>query len=133
MVSATASCGVARENRQLAGARGIAVTRKLLLVGAGILVGLLLSELTLRAVGFSEPSLYVPDERRGHALLPGAKGWWRSEGEAYVRINSRGLRDREHDVEKPAGTLRIAVIGDSFAEALQVRSNGRTGTCSRPS
>lgn len=96
------------------------MTRKLLLVGAGVLVGLLLSELTLRAVGFSEPSLYVPDERRGHALLPGARGWWRSEGEAYVRINSRGLRDREHDVQKPAGTLRVAVLGDSFAEAFQV-------------
>ena len=29
--------------------------------------------------------------------------------------NSRGLRDREHSIEKPPGTLRVVVLGDSFA------------------
>jgi hypothetical protein len=38
----------------------------------------------------------------------------------YVRINSQGLRDREHAIQKPQDTIRIAVIGDSFAEAFQV-------------
>jgi hypothetical protein len=47
-------------------------------------------------------------------------GWYRKEGEAYVRINSDGLRDREHAKQKPADTLRIALLGDSFSEALQV-------------
>jgi len=37
-----------------------------------------------------------------------------------VRINSEGLRDREHPRHKPAGTVRVAVPGDSYAEALQV-------------
>lgn len=31
------------------------------------------------------------------------------------RTNSRGLRDREYTLEKPAGTFRVAVIGSSFA------------------
>jgi hypothetical protein len=37
-----------------------------------------------------------------------------------VRINSEGLRDREHTRIKPAGTVRIAVLGDSFTEAMHV-------------
>ena len=38
----------------------------------------------------------------------------------YVRINSDGLRDREHSIAKKPGALRIAVLGDSFAEAIEV-------------
>lgn len=37
-----------------------------------------------------------------------------------VDINSHGMRDREHDVAKPVGTIRILVLGDSFMEANQV-------------
>lgn len=81
---------------------------------------LLVGECGLRIVGYENPSFYRYDDRRGWALRPGAEGWWRSEGESYVVINSRGLRDREHGLDKPEGSLRVAVLGDSFAEALQV-------------
>jgi hypothetical protein len=37
-----------------------------------------------------------------------------------VQISSAGLRDVEHVRPKPPGRLRIAVLGDSCAEALQV-------------
>ena len=36
-------------------------------------------------------------------------------------INSAGLRDREHDLEKPPGTIRIAVLGDPTQQRFRLR------------
>lgn len=83
-------------------------------------MGALLVEASLRIAGISYPSFYVTDKDLGMALRPNAEGWWRQEGEAYIRINSAGLRDREHALVKPPNTFRIAVLGDSYAEAFQV-------------
>jgi hypothetical protein len=90
------------------------------LLVASMMVALLLLELTLRIAGFSYPSFFRPDDRVGLRLRENAEGWFRSEGEAFVRINSAGFRDRERPVAKPAGVFRIAVLGDSYAEAMQV-------------
>jgi hypothetical protein len=75
--------------------------------------------LSLAGVHF-EASLHMADPDRGWALRPGARGWSVNEGRQYVVINGDGMRDREHARTKPAGTIRIAVIGDSFAAALAV-------------
>jgi hypothetical protein len=93
---------------------------KLAVVASSLVAGLLIFEVFLRAIGFAYPIFYEPDESRGYSLRPGMEGWYRKEGEAFVRVNSDGLRDREHSKEKPAGTLRVAVVGDSYAEAFQV-------------
>ena len=77
-------------------------------------------ELALRIAGFSNPNFYQPDPVRGWGLAPGAEGWWTSEGHAFVRINREGERDVEHAVAKRPGVLRVAVLGDSCTEALQV-------------
>ena len=77
-------------------------------------------EFGLRILGISYPNFYMADELRGLALRPGAEGWYREEGEAYIQINSAGFRDREHAKPKPPNMVRIAVLGDSYAEALQV-------------
>jgi len=87
---------------------------------ASALAAALLFEVILRAVGFSAPAWYRPDPALGWALRPGVEGRFNREGNAYVRINSAGLRDREHAIEKPANAYRIAVLGDSYAEAMQV-------------
>ena len=63
---------------------------------------------------------YTCDDVVGSALRPGAEGWQRTEGEDFIRISKDGLRDREHSKIKPPNTIRIAVLGDSMAEALQV-------------
>ena len=93
--------------------------RVTLIIG-GLLVGLLLVEVVLRLIGFDYPTVYVADARHGYKLLPGASGWWSREGNAYVRINRDGWRDYDHPKQKPPNTFRIAILGDSFAEALQV-------------
>src|SRR6266481_2466733 len=94
--------------------------KKLLLITFGLLFGLFMSEIFLRVVGYSFPLFYTTDYYRGFALQPGVEGHYQREGESYVRINSDGLRDREHAKAKPADTVRIAVLGDSFAEAMHV-------------
>jgi hypothetical protein len=93
---------------------------KLLLVLFGCLLGVALAEIVLRVAGYSYPEFYSLDQSRGYALRPLAEGWYRKEGEAYVRINSDGLHDQEHSHVKPPSTIRIAIIGDSYPEALSV-------------
>lgn len=93
---------------------------RLAVVALSVVFALLIFELFLRLVGYTYPVFYRPDEVRGYSLWPGAEGRYRREGTAHVRINSDGLRDREHAKSKPANTLRIAVVGDSYAEAFQV-------------
>ncbi len=68
------------------------------------------------------------DPIRGSQLHAGAEGRSHVGGRAWFRINSDGLRDRERSLAKPPGTVRIAVLGDSFAEALQV--DAPSGFCS---
>jgi hypothetical protein len=87
---------------------------------ASFAIALLTAEGVLRWIGYSNPSFSIPDAQLGAALRPGAEGWWTEEGRAYVKINSDGMRDVEHAVQKPAGTLRIAILGDSYAEGRQL-------------
>lgn len=93
---------------------------RLLALLISTLLALLVAEVALRIVGVSYPNFYGPDPQRGWALRPGASGWWAKEGHAWVQVNRDGLRDEEHPVPKPAGEVRIAFLGDSCTEALQV-------------
>jgi hypothetical protein len=90
------------------------------LVVASFAVALVLAEVALRIAGFDYAPFWRPDPITGTALRPNTSGWFRKEGEAYVSVNSRALRDRERPVAKPPGVYRIVVLGDSYAEALQV-------------
>lgn len=93
----------------------------LALGGAG--AALLIAELLLRLFGIYYPpggAFFVPDRYTGWGNRAGAEGASDVECPSHVRINSDGLRDREHSSAKPPGVLRVAVLGDSFTEALQV-------------
>ena len=63
-----------------------------------------------------------PDPLIGFRSTPGRTSWSFGENDHPVagRINAMGWRDRERTRDKPAGTIRIAVLGDSYVEAMQV-------------
>ncbi len=104
----------------------------ILLILGGIVSGVGIAEVGLRIAGIkgtlkipefveSSPTIFhTTDLDRGWSLKPNASGWWRDEGESFVEINRDGLRDRSYSKTKPENTLRIAVLGDSFTEAVHV-------------
>ncbi|HVC45000.1 MAG TPA: SGNH/GDSL hydrolase family protein [Candidatus Binataceae bacterium] len=98
--------------------------RKLLgtlaLIAFGFGLALVVADLGIRVANRWFPYFYCYDQYRGWGLNAGAHGWYRREGESYVRINHDGFRGPDYPRPKPAGTVRIAVIGDSYVEAIQV-------------
>ena len=93
---------------------------RLLLLAAGLGIGVIAAECFLAASGIVALSPYEQDRVCGARLKANYAGWQTQEGKVFVRTNSDGFRDREHAREKPAGTIRIAVLGDSYCEAMQV-------------
>ena len=96
------------------------VGAKRLLSVAGVLLGFAVAELTLRVAGIAPPEVRSYDPVRGWQLKPGAKGLQRSEGHAQITINSGGFRGPEVTAAKALGIVRVAVVGDSFTEAMHV-------------
>lgn len=90
------------------------------MVLTSLVIALAFCEAGLVLLRIDFPDFYDYDPIVGSKLRPRIKGYYLKEGGGYVSINSDGLRDREHTLEKPPNTLRIAVFGDSFAEAIQV-------------
>jgi hypothetical protein len=61
-----------------------------------------------------------PDRELGCAHIPGKLVTWRLEGYSNDYLNSVGLRDSEHPLTKGPGVYRIALLGDSATEGMQV-------------
>jgi len=85
-------------------------------------VGLRVIELTplWRILPVVQPIPGQPDRDFGFESTPGARGIWTTEHRAPLQINSLGLRDVERELAKPAGTLRVGLLGDSMVEGAQV-------------
>lgn len=92
----------------------------LLLMAGSTLVSLALMEVALRVLDKGAPQVYQADAVTGYTLRPGARGRWSQEGNARFSINRQGFHDRDWTPLPRPGTLRIAVMGDSFTESLQV-------------
>lgn len=97
-----------------------AIIRRLSSVGVGILAALAIAEIVIRFAGLAPTSFYTYDPDCGWTTKPDTAGWQTQEGRAFVRINYAGFRGPDYPLAKPAGTLRVAVLGDSFTEAQQV-------------
>ena len=101
------------------------------LIALGLLIPLFFLEIGVRVARLAPPPEPNPAIWTPHPLL----GWWHvpnsggifhndyNEFEAEVRINARGLRDREIGYDNPTGALRVLSLADSFGEALQVNLN----------
>jgi lysophospholipase L1-like esterase len=89
-------------------------------IGIGLGFAFIIAEIALRLLGFGVPHLYAPDAHCGSRLRPSTEGVWNLEGQAEISINSLGFRGKEITVAKPKNVIRIATLGDSFIEALQV-------------
>jgi hypothetical protein len=92
-----------------------------------VVATLLIAEAVLRfthAFG-ARLSWSEPDPIIGFRHTPGLQYWNFAENDHPItgRINSFGWRDRERSLEKPAGTYRVAFLGDSFVIAIQVETD----------
>jgi len=101
---------------------------RILLIGLGLLIPLLILEMGVRLVNLApppepNPAIWTPHPLMGWWHIPHSGGLFHSdynEFEAEVRINARGLRDREIGYDNPDDALRVLSLADSFGEALQV-------------
>lgn len=72
------------------------------------------------------PSFYHYDETLGSVCKPNTEGIFASsEFTTHVKINSKGLRDREYNYNKPDGIKRIVVLGDSTTWGIGVEDEER--------
>lgn len=94
------------------------------LLALGLLAALVLVEFVVRVLNlysFPADDFVETHPELGWSHIPNKEGYWLVEGERIpIRINSKGLRDREYSYDKEKGTFRILVLGDSFTQALQV-------------
>ncbi|HTT74608.1 MAG TPA: SGNH/GDSL hydrolase family protein [Candidatus Binataceae bacterium] len=96
-------------------------TLALIAFGFGLALGI--ADIGIRIANHWFPYFYCYDAIRGWGLNPGAHGWYDREGESYVRINADGFRGADYVRPKPPGVIRVAVLGDSYVEAIQVAEN----------
>ena len=104
------------------------VFSKLLLACLGTIAGLVLGEMALRIflpldLQPVETLAAMPSYEMIYRHKPNSEWYSHSptnEFSVHIKINSQGLRDYEYSREKAENVFRIAIVGDSLAEARQV-------------
>lgn len=99
----------------------------MLLILASILVGMLIIEIWLRLsspkISIDHKPLYIADEY-GNTIHQ--KNWdgpfYSTEKKANIQLktNEEGFIGHDYTIEKATSTFRIAILGDSLVEAVQV-------------
>jgi hypothetical protein len=92
-----------------------------------LLIAVVALETFFKFAGIGEQEFLEPDRQLGARHIPGKLVTWRMEGYSHDKLSSTGLRDSEHSIAKPAGITRIALLGDSSTEGMQVPLNETYG------
>lgn len=106
------------------------LAKKLVAVALSVILALAAAEVVVRVLDLA-PGVSVIERGRfrlsrnpriGYEPVPNLD--YRGEDLSFFDYtgasNSLGFRDREHEVDKPPGTFRVVVIGDSIAAGLKV-------------
>ncbi|MFQ5599993.1 MAG: hypothetical protein ACE5G2_05505 [Candidatus Krumholzibacteriia bacterium] len=99
----------------------------LALLTVSLIVAFFLFELGVRILEPQPEARYRFSPYTYYEPVPGAEFVYeRIEFSVPVSFNGFGMRDAPRELEKPAGRLRVTVLGDSYAEALQVPADSTT-------
>jgi len=111
---------------------------RLAVVAAGLVLGLLIGELAIRLSGLapglrpiavSDPnSVYQKSSnpRLGFEMKANYRASDPDSFLNYPRTNAHGQRDIERTIDKPQGTLRVILLGDSVVEGFGLREIDQT-------
>ena len=100
------------------------VISRIFIVLFGCLFAFAVGEITLRWFGYAASDIYTQGKQGLLILNPNKKIHIRNACfQNDVKTNSFGFHSREYSLEKPEGVFRIALIGDSFIEAMQVKQD----------
>jgi lysophospholipase L1-like esterase len=97
----------------------------------GVVFGVAVAEaaLTIANVAPIEDLRYLPswanvqDPLYGWSQIPNNEFRYQTKSVNFdtpVKINARGLRERDYEYQKPQGVYRILILGDSFIPSLEV-------------
>jgi len=95
--------------------------KKIFLLFFTLIVTFFSLEIIVRKIGYSG-EVFQRDNNTGlMTIIPNWRGDWKKECfNNAVSVNSFGFYDKEYTKDKPLNVIRVAMVGDSFVEALQV-------------
>ncbi len=83
-------------------------------------IAILFVESILACAGLGEEEIFKFDPELGSKHMINKKVTWRSEGYAVSYLDGDGMREPGLTIAKPDNTYRVALLGDSMVEGLQV-------------